>query len=124
MINIDFYTVLVKIMLGLLLFDGAIHIDARYMKKQQASILVFSTAGVLISTFVVGGLVYLVCHLLDYPLTPLYCLLFGALISPTDPIAVLSIFKRQGFGIVSQVTGGILFNDSVAIIVFIGISSY
>jgi CPA1 family monovalent cation:H+ antiporter len=121
--SIDFYTILMKIMLSFLLFAGAFHIDGRSMKAQRASILVFSTIGTLISTFLVGIMLYALCVLMHFPLPFLYCLLFGALISPTDPIAVLSILKQAKIpvSLETKINGESLFNDGVAVVFFITI---
>jgi CPA1 family monovalent cation:H+ antiporter len=121
--SIDFYTILMKIMLSFLLFAGAFHIDARSMKAQRASILVFSTIGTLISTFLVGMMLYAFCAFLHFPIAFLYCLLFGALISPTDPIAVLSILKQAHIpgSLETKINGESLFNDGVAVVIFITI---
>jgi CPA1 family monovalent cation:H+ antiporter len=119
--GIDFYTLLVKIMLGFLLFAGAIHLDGKALKDQRTSILTFSTLSVLISTAIIGGLLYLLSQLLYKPIDLVYCLLFGALISPTDPIAVLSILRRAGIpaSLETKITGESLFNDGVGIVVFL-----
>ena len=119
--SIDFYTILVKIMLSFLLFAGAFHIDGRSMKTQGLSILAFATIGTLISTFAVGILFYAFCVLLHFPVGFLYCLLFGALISPTDPIAVLSILRQAHIpaSLETKINGESLFNDGVAIVIFI-----
>lgn len=119
--GIDFYTVLIKIMLSFLLFAGAIHIDARNLMEERASVLTFSTISVLISTAVVGGLLYLLCRAFQQPVSFVYCLLFGALISPTDPIAVLSILRQAKIpsSLETKITGESLFNDGVGIVVFL-----
>ncbi|TAH04555.1 MAG: sodium:proton antiporter, partial [Sphingobacteriales bacterium] len=91
--SIDFHEVLMDGMLSFMLFAGAIHVNAAELKKEKATILTFSTLGVLISTFIIGTLLYLVCKLFDLNIDYIYCLLFGALISPTDPIAVMGILK-------------------------------
>lgn len=119
--KIDFYTVLVKIMLGFLLFAGAIHLDGRALNNERRAVLTFSTLSVLISTALVGGLLYVLCRALQQPMALIYCLLFGALISPTDPIAVLSILRRAGIptSLEIKITGESLFNDGVGIVVFI-----
>ncbi len=94
--GIDFYTLLVKIMLGFMLFAGAINLDGRALNNERVSVLTFSTISVLLSTALVGGLLYLLCLLLHQPIPFVYCLLFGALIAPTHPLAVLSSLRRAG----------------------------
>ena len=119
--SIPFYTILIKIMLSFLLFAGAIHIDAQHLRQQRASILTFSTISVLISTALVGSLLYLLCRALQQPVGLVYCLLFGALISPTDPIAVLGILRQARIppSLEVKITGESLFNDGVGIVVFL-----
>lgn len=117
---IDFNTALMKVMLGFLLFAGAMHIDIRLLKKEGASILLFSTIGVLISTFVVGSLMYLVTGWFGLSVDFIYWLLFGALISPTDPVAVLGILRQANIPqtLEMKITGESLFNDGVGVVVF------
>lgn len=119
--DIDFYTILVRIMLGFLLFAGAIHIDGHALRKERTSVLTFSTISVLISTTLIGGLLYFLCGFLNQPISLVYCLLFGAIISPTDPIAVLSILRKAGIpqSLEVRITGESLFNDGVGIVVFL-----
>ncbi|HWB91304.1 MAG TPA: sodium:proton antiporter [Puia sp.] len=119
--KIDFYTVVVRIMLSFLLFAGAIHLDARELRRHRAPILVFSTFSVVLSTIVVGVMVYLLCQVFHQPVGLVYCLLFGALISPTDPIAVLSILRNAGIpnSLQVKITGESLFNDGVGIVLFL-----
>ncbi len=121
--SIDFYTILMKVMLSFLLFAGAIHLDGKRMKSQRVAILTFSTIGTLLSTFIVGGLLYGLCLALRFPVDFLYCLLFGALISPTDPIAVLSILRDAHIppSLETKISGESLFNDGVAVVIFITI---
>lgn len=121
--TLDFNTALMKVMLGFLLFAGAIHIDINEMKNERAAIITFSTIGVLLSTFIVAGLFYAVTHWLGFSIGFIYCLLFGALISPTDPIAVLGILKQAKIPSTLEVkiSGESLFNDGVAVVVFITI---
>lgn len=121
--NIDFYTILMKIMLSFLLFAGAIHLDGKSMRSERASILVFSTVGTVLSTFLVGGMLYGLCLVLHFPVDFLYCLLFGALISPTDPIAVLSILRQAQIpaSLEAKISGESLFNDGIAVVIFITI---
>jgi CPA1 family monovalent cation:H+ antiporter len=121
--TLDFNTALMKVMLGFLLFAGAIHIDINEMKNERAAIITFSTIGVLLSTFIVAGLFYAVTYWLGFSIGFIYCLLFGALISPTDPIAVLGILKQAKIPSTLEVkiSGESLFNDGVAVVVFITI---
>src|SRR6185312_11462660 len=119
--KIDFYNVLVRIMLSFLLFAGAIHIDASELHRLRAPILTFSTLSVLLSTGIVGVLFYLLCAAFHEPVALTYCLLFGAIISPTDPIAVLSILKKAKISrsLEVKITAESLFNDGVAIVLFL-----
>ena len=121
--GIDFYTVLMKIMLSFLLFAGAIQLDGKRMRSQRVSILTFSTISTLASTFIIAGLLYVVSSLLHAALEFQYCLLFGALISPTDPIAVLSILRQARIPdtLEVKISGESLFNDGVALVLFITI---
>lgn len=89
--SLDFETLLMRILLSFLLFAGAIHIDVRKLKNEMAPIMTFSTIGVLLSTLVIGVFMYFVFGAFQIHIPFIYCLLFGALISPTDPIAVLGI---------------------------------
>lgn len=118
--TLDFNTALMKVMLSFLLFAGAIHIDINKMKDESAAIITFSTIGVLLSTFIVAALFYIVTHLMGIYIDFIYCLLFGALISPTDPIAVLGILKQAKIPSTLEVkiSGESLFNDGVAVVVF------
>ena len=121
--SIDFYTILMKIMLSFLLFAGAIHLDGKSMKSQRTPILIFSTISTVISTFLVGVMLFGLCTLLHVPIPFLYCLLFGALISPTDPIAVLSILRQAHIpaSLETKISGESLFNDGVAVVIFLTI---
>lgn len=121
--RIDLYTLLMKMMLGFLLFAGAIHLDGASMRAQRWPILAFSTLSTIFSTFLVGGLFYVLCRVLHFPVGFLYCLLFGALISPTDPIAVLSILREAKIpaSLETKISGESLFNDGVAVVIFVTI---
>jgi len=124
--NINFTQLVMNGMLYFLLFAGAIQININDLKEEKLSIIVFSTLSVIISTFVVGfGLYYalefsLPLFHMQNPLSLIYCLLFGALISPTDPIAVLGILKeaKVSKSLETKVTGEALFNDGVAVVLF------
>ena len=94
LIGLDFSGFLLDFMLGFLLFAGALHTDIDKIKKSKGPILTFATFGILISTFLVGGALYLLLPFLFQGVDFIYCLLFGALISPTDPIVY---FKESGY---------------------------
>lgn len=121
--QIDFKTVLLDIMLSFLLFAGALHTNFEQLKIQRWPILVFATLGVLVSTFLVGIIMYFVLQFVGLPVAFIYCLLFGALISPTDPIAVLGILKQAGAPkkLETKIVGESLFNDGVGVVVFLTI---
>ncbi len=121
--QIDFKTVLLDIMLSFLLFAGALHTNFEQLKVQRWPILVFATLGVLVSTFLVGGITYYLFQFLGLDIAFIYCLLFGALISPTDPIAVLGILKQAGAPkkLETKIVGESLFNDGVGVVVFLTI---
>jgi len=116
--GIDFDDALLNGMLGALLFAGALHIDLASLTKQRGVIALLATVGVLVSTVVVGTLAHLVLGR-DVPLA--YCLLFGALISPTDPIAVGAILRKVGLpaSLLTKISGESLFNDGVGVVVFL-----
>lgn len=118
--GIDFTEVLMGAMLNFLLFAGGIHININDLKEQFRPVLIFSTAGVVISTFVVGFGMFYLLPFLGIQLPFIFCLLFGALISPTDPVAVLSILKQANVSksLETKVAGESLFNDGMAVVVF------
>ncbi len=119
--GIDFHTTLINGMLSFLLFAGALHINLADLNKQKWVILVLATVGVVSSTFIIGGLSWLVLAALELNVSFIYCLLFGALISPTDPIAVLGILKTVGVpkSLEVKISGESLFNDGIAVVVFL-----
>lgn len=121
LVQIDFSDFLLDFMLGFLLFAGALHTDIKKLHKVKGPIITYATAGIIISTFLVGGGVYLLLPILYQPVEFIYCLLFGALISPTDPIAVLAILKRAGIpeSTETQIAGESLFNDGVGVVLFL-----
>lgn len=121
--QIDFKTVLLDIMLSFLLFAGALHTNFNQLKIQRWPVMVFATLGVLVSTFLVGIFTFYLLKLLGQDVTFIYCLLFGSLISPTDPIAVLGILKKAGAPkkLETKIVGESLFNDGVGVVVFLTI---
>ena len=121
--GIDFETVLLDIVLSFLLFAGALHTNFAQLKVQRGPILAFATFGVLVSTFLVGTAMYYILQAFGFEVTYVNCLLFGALISPTDPIAVLGILKKAGAPkkLETKIVGESLFNDGVGVVVFLTI---
>lgn len=125
--NFDFTDVLLNIMLNFLLFAGALHVDFLKLKEEGAPVLILATVGTLISTFLVATGMYYVIQMLGIGLHVEYihCLLFGALISPTDPIAVLAILKTTNISknLSIKIEGESLFNDGIGVVVFLTILS-
>lgn len=119
--QINFSETVLSILLGYLLFAGALQINVNDLRSKKWEILTFATVSTLISAFIVAFLFYGVLHLLDIDISFLYCLLFGALISPTDPVAVLSILKRMSTpkGMNIKIAGESLFNDGVGVVMFL-----
>lgn len=119
--HIDFKEILLDVMLSFLLFAGALHTNFNQLKVQKWPVFAFSTFGVLISTFLVGFSMFYILPILGLEVNLIYCLLFGALISPTDPIAVLSILKQAGAPkkLETKIVGESLFNDGVGVVVFL-----
>jgi len=118
--QIDFKSFLLNGILGFLLFAGALGIKLPVMKDQKWEIATFALFSTLASTFIVGFLIYAFANLIGLDVDLIYCLLFGALISPTDPIAVLAIIKnlRAPKRLSMQVEGESLFNDGVGLVIF------
>jgi len=119
--SIDFHTTLMHGMLSFLLFAGALHININDLAREKWVIATLATVGIVISTLLVGGLSYVVLLLLGLNVPFIYCLLFGALISPTDPIAVLGILKTSAApkSLETKIAGESLFNDGVGVVVFL-----
>ncbi len=119
--KIDFHTTLMDGMLSFLLFAGALHVDWREMARGRWPILVLSTVGVVLSTVLVGGGLLLLARLIGFDLPLIWCLVFGALISPTDPVSVMGVLKRTSVSptLEATVAGESLFNDGVGVVVFV-----
>ena len=119
--SIDFNATLLQGMLSFLLFAGALHVDINDLAARKWTIGSLATVGTLLSTFLVGTLTWWVLGWFGIELSYVYCLLFGALISPTDPIAVLGILKTVGApkSLEAKITGESLFNDGVGIVIFL-----
>lgn len=118
--QIDFNETLMKGMLGFLLFAGALHVDFAKLKNARWSIGLMSTFGVALSTFIVGTGFWLLAGLFSVELPYIWALVFGALISPTDPVAVLSILKtvKMPKSLETKIAGESLFNDGVGVVIF------
>ncbi len=131
--SFDFNFVLINVMLPFLLFAGAISINVHQLLKDKITILFLALFGVLFSTYIIGNLTFILIQLPIFGLesigiTYIDCLLFGALIAPTDPIAVLSIVKKMNLSPITEtrIAGESLFNDGIGVVVFltlIGIKS-
>ncbi len=119
--GIDFNKALMHGMLSFLLFSGALHVNLEDLARHKWIISILATFGVVISTFLVGGSAWIVFSLIGIKLPFIYCLLFGSLIAPTDPIAVIGILKKAGVpkSLETKITGESLFNDGVAVVVFL-----
>jgi len=122
--SINFSRTLLTIMLGFLLFAGALNIDLKELKKQRIPVFSFSTISVALSIFLFGSLMWLVFNLFNYAVEYIHCLLFGALVSPTDPIAVIGILKKSNMSkeIETTINSESLFNDGVGVVFFVTIS--
>lgn len=121
--SVDFTDIIIGVVLNFLLFAGTIQIKIKDLRAQQLPVVLFSTLGVVISTFIVGGLLFGVMQLLRSPVSIEQCLLFGALISPTDPVSVLGVIKDTGVpkSLETKIAGESIFNDGVALVIFVTI---
>ena len=121
--HIDFNRVLLHGLLAYLLFAGGLNLKIPQLSDQKGAIALLATLGVAISTLVVAGGTWLVLRLVGMPIPPVAALLFGALISPTDPIAVLAILRTLAIpaGIQAQIGGESLFNDGVDAVIFMAL---
>lgn len=121
--QINFNDTVLHGMLAFLLFAGALHINISQLSEQKIVITVLAIIGTLVSTIIVGFLIYWLLYTINIKISFIYCLLFGALISPTDPIAVLSILKALGAPkkLEMKIAGESLFNDGVGVVLFLGI---
>jgi CPA1 family monovalent cation:H+ antiporter len=118
--SIDFSDVLMQGMLSILLFAGALHVDLSELKALRWPVAALALIGTLVSTLIVGYLLSWALPWVGLELPLMYCLLFGALISPTDPIAVMGILKSAGApkNLELVISGESLFNDGVGVVIF------
>lgn len=116
----DFTEILMGAMLNFLLFAGALHINVSDLRDHKWPILTYASVSVVLSALIIAGLFYTVAPMLGMEIPFIYCLLFGTLISPTDPIVVLGILKEAKVPkmIETKITGESLFNDGVAVVMF------
>ncbi len=121
--SIDFNQVVLHGMLALLLFAGALQLDLEQLGKEKLPVFLLSIFSTVISTIAVAAMLKLILHVLGIPSSTLSCLLFGALISPTDPIAVLELLRRVGAPpeLQTQLAGESLFNDGVGAVIFLAL---
>ena len=117
----DISKLILNIMLGFLLFAGSLNVKWQNIKRQLRPITIYAFGGVILSMFIIAALFYIICNSTGTHIGFIYCLLFGVLISPTDPISVLGILTKAG---VSQKTESIivgesLFNDGISVVIFI-----
>lgn len=123
--ELDFSSIVLDILLSFLLFAGALHTDYVQLKRNKVSIILFAFFGVLISTGLVAATLYFLTDLLGVQIPFLYCLLFGALISPTDPIAVLGILTKAKVPKTAEINivGESLFNDGIGVVLFVSLGA-
>lgn len=115
----DYHEVLYQLVLSFMLFAGALQIDFKKLAEERTPVLILALLGVLISTFVIGGVVYYLLDWIGIPLEFMYCLVFGALISPTDPIAVTATIRKYSLSknLEARIAGESLFNDGIAVVI-------
>lgn len=121
--RIDLNQAFLHSMLGFLLFAGSLHVRLDELASRRWTILTLATVGVIVSTVAVGLMTWGLLTAVGVPARPVYCLMFGALISPTDPIAVMAILRQAGVpkGMEIKIAGESLFNDGVAVVAYLGL---
>jgi len=118
--KLDFSTFILDILLSFLLFAGSLHVHLEDIRSSAKSIISFATIGTLISTLAIGSAVYYLLQLFHMDVSYVSCLLFGSLISPTDPVAVLSILSKEKLSksIEIKIVGESLFNDGIGVVIY------
>ncbi|WP_413533585.1 cation:proton antiporter [Empedobacter brevis] len=118
--SLDFNEILMGAMLNFLLFAGAMHVNILDLKSLRWTIATYATISVVLSAFIISGILFYLAPYFGIQIPYIYCLLFGTLISPTDPIVVLGILKQAKVPkvIETKITGESLFNDGVAVVMF------
>ncbi len=121
--GIDFDTTLMQGMLSYLLFAGALHVNLNDLRDQKGLVAILASLGVVLSTFLVGGAFYFLFPLFGYQVPFIWCLVFGSIVSPTDPVAVLGILKsaKAPKSLETKITGESLFNDGVGVVVYLAL---
>lgn len=121
--QIELSSVILDVMLGFLLFAGSLHTHWGDIRKQLKPVSFFAVLGVVLSTLLIGFSVHYVSRLLGVPIDLLHCFIFGALISPTDPIAVLGILTKANVSkkVESTIVGESLFNDGIGVVIFVAL---
>ncbi len=116
----DFSSFVLDFILCFLLFAGSLHVNLSHLKGARATVFTYATLGVLVSTAIIGLATYLIVGWFGYDINLLSCFLFGALISPTDPIAVIGILSQYQIPkkLKTEIIGESLFNDGVGVVVF------
>ncbi|MBK0379509.1 cation:proton antiporter [Mucilaginibacter segetis] len=119
--NINFSKTVLNIMLGFLLFASAFNLNTRRLKREMRPVIILSTLGVILSTAIFGALFYYVAGFINIQIPFRYCLLFGAMVSPTDPVAVGAIIKgsRLPTNLETIISGESLFNDGIGLVLFV-----
>jgi CPA1 family monovalent cation:H+ antiporter len=119
--TINFREVLLNFLLSFLLFAGAMHVDAKKLHRERLPVTVLALLGTVISAALTGYLTWVVFNWFDHPVPLVYCLIFGTIISPTDPVAVLSILRqaRIPVSLELKISGESLFNDGVGVVLFV-----
>jgi len=119
--SIDFSSTLLDILLGFLLFASALHFDIKKLRSNLSGVVIISTVGVLLSTLIFAGIFYYAVALAGFDVPIIYCLVFGALVSPTDAVAVAALLKKTKMPdrLETIINGESLFNDGIGIVLFI-----
>ena len=121
--EIDFNRTVMDVMLSFLLFAGALHVNLGDLRSQRKVVAILASVGLVVSTFLVGTVAYFIFSGTGVNVGYLWCLVFGALISPTDPVAVLGILKTVGVpkSLETKITGESLFNDGVGVVIYLAL---
>lgn len=121
--NVDFSRLLIGVLLNFLLFAGTIQIRIKDLRRQQLPVFLYATIGVVISAFLIGSLLYWLGPFVGFKFPFTHWLLFGALISPTDPVSVLNLTRQAEIppSLEVKIAGESLFNDGIALVLFVSV---